>query len=175
MDKYSILVRWIWLQFHFFQYRSLDMIDTSIKELRRVTLYMIPGMLAKFGLDEALKEYCNTINTTKLLSLKYQSVGMDLSLDKSIEVIIYRIVQELLNNVMEQATATEAFVQLVRGDNRINVEVEDNGRGFDTTSPENSKGTGWANIRSRVEYLKGQFDIHSEIGKGMMVNIEINT
>lgn len=152
--------------------RSLDMIDTSIKELRRVAHNMMPEMLTKFGLDEALKEYCNTVNATKLVTVKYQSHGMETRLEKSIEIIVYRIIQELLNNVLKHAVATEVFVQLIREESRLNVVVEDNGKGFDTSLPENNKGAGWANIRSRVEYLKGQLEIHSEQGKGTLVNIE---
>ena len=154
--------------------RSLDMIDTSIKELRRVAHNMMPEMLTKFGLDEALKEYCNTINATNLLSLKYQSVGMDIRIEKSSEIIIYRIIQELLNNIMKHAAATEAFVQLVKEPNRLNIVVEDNGRGFDTAQLKNNKGSGITSIQSRVDYLKGQLDIHSEAGKGTLVNIEFN-
>ena len=154
--------------------RSLDMIDTSIKELRRVAHNMMPEMLTKFGLDEALKEYCQSINTTKLLTVKYHSLGMDLRLDKSIEIIIYRIVQELLNNTMKHAAASEAFVQVIREGSRLNVIVEDNGKGFDTTSLENNKGAGLANVQSRVVYLKGQLDIHSEPGKGTLVTMEFN-
>jgi two-component system NarL family sensor kinase len=154
--------------------RSLDMIDTSIKELRRVAHNMMPEMLTKFGLDEALKEYCSTVNATKLLNVKYQSVGMNTRLDKSIEIIAYRIIQELLNNILKHASASEGFVQLVRETNRLNVVVEDNGKGFDTSLLEKSKGAGWLNIRSRVEYSKGQIDIHSEKGKGTLVNIEFN-
>ncbi|HWR32084.1 MAG TPA: sensor histidine kinase, partial [Chitinophagaceae bacterium] len=152
--------------------RSLDMIDTSIRELRRVAHNMMPVMLKKFGLDEALKEYCNTVNATKLVTVKYQSHGMETRLEKSIEIIVYRIIQELLNNVLKHAVATEVFVQLIREESRLNVVVEDNGKGFDTNLPENNKGAGWANIRSRVEYLKGQLEIHSEQGKGTLVNIE---
>ena len=99
---------------------------------------------------------------------------MDLPPDRSIEIIIYRIVQELLNNIMKHAVATEAFVQLVRENNRLNVVVEDNGKGFDTALLEKSKGAGWINVRSRVDYLKGQLDIHSGAGKGTLVNIEFN-
>jgi two-component system, NarL family, sensor kinase len=154
--------------------RSLDMINTSIIELRRVAHNMMPEMLTKFGLDEALKEYCNTINATKLIMVKYQSHGMTARIDKSVEIIIYRIIQELLNNTMKHAAATEAFVQLIREANRLNIVVEDNGKGFDATLPENNKGAGFANIRSRVGYLKGQVDIHSEQGKGTLVNVEFN-
>ena len=154
--------------------RSLNMLDTSIKELRRVAHNMMPEMLTKFGLDEALKEYCNTVNATKLLAVKYQSVGMDTRLDKATEIFIYRIVQELLNNILKHAVASEAFIQLIRDGDRLNIVVEDNGKGFDTAILENSKGAGWANIRSRVEYLKGRVDVHSEPGKGTLVNIEFN-
>ena len=152
--------------------RSLDMLDTSIRELRRVAQNMTPEMLTKFGLDEALKEYCSTINATGLLNVKYQSLGMDARLDQSVEIIIFRIIQELLNNIMKHAQATEAFVQLIRENSRLNIVVEDNGKGFDAALTENSNGAGWMNIRSRVDYLKGQLDIHTGTGKGTLVNIE---
>ena len=154
--------------------RSLDMIDTSIKELRRVAHNMMPEMLTKFGLDEALKDYCNTVNATKLLAVKYQSLGMETRFDKANEIIVYRIVQELLNNILKHAEASEVFVQLIRQDDRLNIVVEDNGKGFDTAILEKSKGAGWVNIRSRVEYLKGQLDVHSEPGKGTLINMEFN-
>jgi signal transduction histidine kinase len=154
--------------------RSLDMLDTSIKELRRVAHNMMPEMLTKFGLDEALKEYCNGVNATKLLTLKYQSLGMQQRLEQSTEIIIYRIVQELLNNILKHASAGEAFVQLIKEENRLSVVVEDNGKGFDPNLPGNKIGAGLANVRSRVEYLKGQLDIHAEPGKGTLINIEFN-
>jgi signal transduction histidine kinase len=131
-------------------------------------------MLTKFGLDEAVKEYCNTINTARLLTVKYQSLGMEERLEKSVEIIIYRIVQELLNNIMKHAAASEAFVQIIREDNRLNVVVEDNGKGFDPLVSENNKGAGLVNVRSRVDYLKGQLAIHAEPGKGTLINIEFN-
>jgi two-component system NarL family sensor kinase len=151
--------------------RSLDMLDTSIKELRRVAHNMMPEMLTRFGLDEALKEYCNTINTTNVLSVRYQSVGMDSRLEQSSEIIVYRIIQELLNNIMKHAAATEAIVQLVKEEGRFSIIVEDNGKGFDTSLKDN-KGAGLTSIQSRVDYLKGHLEIHSEAGKGTLINIE---
>jgi two-component system, NarL family, sensor kinase len=154
--------------------RSLDMIDTSINELRRVAHNMMPEILLKYGLDEALKEYCNKVNATGLIKINYQSHGLENRIEKTEEIIVYRIIQELLNNILKHAAATEGFVQLVRQENRLNVVVEDNGRGFDSNHPANSKGAGLGNIRSRVDYLKGQLEIHSEPGKGTLVNIEFN-
>ena len=155
--------------------RSLDMIDTSIRELRRVAHNMMPEMLTKFGLDEALKEYCSTVNATKLLSVKYQSVGMDNRIEKSAEIVIYRIIQELLNNAMKHSEASEVFVQLIKEERRLNVVVEDNGKGFENDLLDNNKrGAGLTSIQSRVDYLKGRLDINSEPGKGTFVNIEFN-
>ncbi|MBL7698209.1 MAG: sensor histidine kinase [Chitinophagaceae bacterium] len=153
--------------------RSLDMLDISITELRRVAHNMMPEMLVKFGLDEALKEYCNA-NATSRVAVKYQSLGMEQRPDQTTEIIVYRIVQELLTNILKHSGASETFVQLIRDDKRLSIIVEDNGKGFDVASLETSKGAGWTNIRSRVEYLKGQLDIHSQPGKGTLVNIEIN-
>lgn len=135
---------------------------------------MMPEMLTKFGLDEALKEYCHTVNATNLLSVKYQSLGMNERLEKSSEIIIYRIIQELLNNIMKHAGATEAMVQLIKEEGRFSIIVEDNGKGFDTALLKNNKGAGLTSIQSRVDYLKGRLDIHSEPGKGTLINIEFN-
>jgi two-component system, NarL family, sensor kinase len=154
--------------------RSLDMIDTSIKELRRVAHNMMPEMLVKFGLDEALKEYCNTVNATKLIVVKYQSFGMAGRIDSSKEITIYRVVQELLNNTLKHAQATEVLVQLVKEGNRLSVLVEDNGKGFDTAILEKNNGAGWMSIRSRVDYLQGRLDIHAEANKGTSITIDIN-
>lgn len=154
--------------------RSIDMLDTSIKELRRVAHNMMPEILTKFGLDEALKEYCNSINATNLIGVKYQSLGMEQRLEQSTEIIIYRIVQELLNNILKHASASEAFVQLIKEENRLSVIVEDNGKGFDPNLAGNEKGAGLVNVRSRVDYLKGQLEIHAEPGKGTLINIEFN-
>jgi two-component system NarL family sensor kinase len=153
--------------------RSLDMLDTSIRELRRVAHNMMPEALIKFGLDEALKDYCNNINNAQIVRVNYQSFGMEQRLESTTEIIIYRIIQELFANIFKHAKATEVLVQLLREGNRISIAVEDNGRGFDVDDIGKNKGAGWANIRSRVEYLKGKLDLHSEAGRGTSVNIEV--
>jgi signal transduction histidine kinase len=154
--------------------RSLDMLDTSIKELRRVAHNMMPELLTKFGLGEALKEYTNSINATGLFRVNYQSIGMDARMEKTSEIIIYRIIQELLNNIMKHAAATEVMVQLVKEENRLSIMVEDNGKGFDTALLKDNNGAGLTSIHSRVDYLKGQLDIHSAQNKGTLINIEFN-
>lgn len=97
---------------------------------------------------------------------------METRLDKSMEIIIYRIIQELLNNILKHASASEAFVNLVRESDRLSVVVEDNDRGYDTALPDSNKGSGWANILARVGYLKGEVEVHSAAGKGTLINME---
>ena len=79
-----------------------------------------------------------------------------------------------MNNILKHASANEAFVQLIKEQNRLSVVVEDNGKGFDPNISGNKDGAGLINIRSRVDYLKGQLDIHAEPGKGTLINIEFN-
>jgi signal transduction histidine kinase len=154
--------------------RSLDLIDTSIAELRRIAHNMMPEGLISYGLDEALKQYCSSINTNGMLQVTYQSVGLSERMPDAVEITAYRIIQELLNNILKHASATEAMVQIIRDEGRLNIVVEDNGRGFDKNSLKEKKGAGWVNIGARVEYLKGQLELNSEPGKGTQVNIEFN-
>lgn len=155
--------------------RSMDMLDSSIKEMRRVAHNMMPEALVKFGLDTALRDFCEDINRSGALQVVYQSFGMELMhVEQSTAIAIYRIVQELINNTMKHAAAKTAIVQLSRTGTGINVTVEDDGKGFDPVILQDIKGIGWINIRSRVEYLKGKMDVQSAPGNGTSVNIEFN-
>ena len=153
--------------------RSLDMIDTSIKELRRVAHNMMPEMLVKFGLDEALKEYCNAINGAKLMTIKYQSFGMESRIDGSAEIIIYRIVQEVLSNMVKHARASHIEVEAARNGDGFNLTIKDNGKGFDTNQINRSKGLGWKNIAARVNMLDGKMEVRSELLTGTQIEIII--
>jgi signal transduction histidine kinase len=156
--------------------RSMDMLDSSIKEMRRVAHNMMPEALVKFGLDTAMRDFCNDINKSGALKINYQSIGMDgAAVPQTTAITIYRIVQELINNTMKHAAAQTAIVQLTKLNNLLSVTVEDDGKGFEKTILQQSKGIGWANIQSRVEFLKGTIDILSSEGNGTSVHIEINT
>ncbi|HYK56686.1 MAG TPA: sensor histidine kinase, partial [Flavisolibacter sp.] len=146
--------------------RSIDMLDSSINEMRRVAHNMMPEALVKFGLDTALKDLCSEVNQTGALQVNYQSIGMDHALiDQTTAITIYRIVQELINNTMKHAAATNSIVQLSKTDDKLTITVEDDGKGFDTACLHMAKGIGWTNIMNRVEFLKGKLDIHSHPGK----------
>ena len=154
--------------------RSMDMLDSSIKEMRRVAHNMMPEALVKFGLDTALKDFCNDINQSGAVRLNYQSLGMENAvIEQTKAIAIYRIVQELINNTLKHAAAKNAIVQVSKTDDEISITVEDDGKGFDPVILEGTKGMGWSNIQSRIEYLKGKTDVQSEPGKGTSVHIEL--
>jgi signal transduction histidine kinase len=94
-------------------------------------------------------------------------------IDSSTKVTVYRVVQELLNNIIKHALASNVIVQVIAKDGSLHVTVEDNGKGFDTALLESVEGIGYKNIRSRIDYLKGRIDIQSQAGKGTSVYIEI--
>ncbi|MDI3320678.1 sensor histidine kinase [Pinibacter soli] len=155
--------------------RSMDMLDSSIREIRRVAHNMMPESLVKFGLDAALKDFCNEINQSGTLKVSYQSFGLaDQSIDQMVSITIYRIVQELINNTIKHAAATKAIVQVTEADGTISITTEDDGKGFDTNILQNAKGIGWSNLLNRIAFLKGKLDVRSEEGKGTSVHIEIN-
>lgn len=154
--------------------RSMDMLDSSIREMRRVAHNMMPESLVKFGLDTALKDFCNEINTSGALKINYQSIGMtDALIDQTMAITIYRIVQELINNTMKHATAKTAIVQLYKTDTLLAITVEDDGKGFNSSELEEAQGMGWANIKNRVDFLKGTIHLDSVIDSGTSVHIEI--
>ncbi len=154
--------------------RNLDMLDTSIQEMRRVAHNLMPEALFKFGLDATLREYCSGIANSGALNIRYQSFGIESeNPDQSVSVSVYRIIQELINNIIKHAGAQFAMVQISKSGNILLIDVEDDGKGFSPDSTDQSKGMGWSNIRKRLEYLKGELTIHSEAGQGTSIHIEI--
>jgi len=157
--------------------RSIDMLDSSIQEMRRVAHNMMPEILVKYGLDTALREFCAEMDRGAVLHVKYQSVGMQQAdIPQTTSVTIYRIIQELLNNTIKHANAKNVLVQLhqSRQEKLLAITVEDDGDGFDTNLLKHAGGMGWLNIQNRVEFLKGKIDLQSAPGKGTSVMIEIN-
>lgn len=158
--------------------RNMDMLDGIVHELRRVAHNMMPESLINFGLDVALQDMCNYVQQSGALKVSYQGLGLqNLLVDKNIAINVYRIVQELLNNIMRHAKATEAIVQVGYNEGHFSITVEDNGAGFDSSiikEQTQRAGIGWSSIQNRVNALKGSIDVQSSPQKGTSVLIEFN-
>lgn len=151
---------------------ALNKLDESINEMRRVAHNMMPEALLNLGLAQALQDYCDGLSESQQFVINCQLYGLDQRMSPSSEVVVYRIVQELLNNAVKHAGATTILAQVMRQDNRLTITVEDNGKGFDKEQLDILQTAGLRNIQSRVHYLRGQMDIQSAPGKGTSVHIE---
>ncbi len=149
---------------------ALVKLDESINEMRRVAHNMMPEALLKLGLQQALQDYCEGLSASQEFTINGEFHGLEKRMDASTEIVVYRIVQELLNNAVKHAGASRILAQVMRHDANLTITVEDNGQGFDPAQAKT--GAGMANIRSRVDYLKGQIDIQSTSGKGTSVHID---
>ncbi|HMP95268.1 MAG TPA: histidine kinase, partial [Phnomibacter sp.] len=106
--------------------RGIDMLDKSIQELRRVAHNMMPEGLVRFGLDTALADYCHQMQATAAVDILYQGYGTQgWQIPTGNALQIFRIVQELINNSMKHAQATQIIVQLIKSDDHLNLTVED--------------------------------------------------
>lgn len=152
---------------------STRMIDRTITELRKVAHNLMPEILMKFGLEEALREFCGSIEASSDVKVELQLLGKKRKLGSQAESAVYRIVQELVNNALKHAQASNILIQLTFQDDKITLAVEDDGKGFDTTELLNKNGAGILNIQHRVNYFKGMIDIDSAPGKGTSITIEL--
>lgn len=146
---------------------ALEMIESSIKELRRVAHNLMPESLLRYGLNAALGDFCKSIE-----NVQYQFYGMEKRIDEKTEVAAYRVVSELVNNALKHSSAKVINVQLVQDNERISLNVYDDGCGFDREVVAQKHNGGLKNIESRVVSLNGRMDIISAPGKGTEVSVE---
>jgi two-component system, NarL family, sensor kinase len=141
-----------------------DMVATAGKEMRKISHALAPEGLLHLGLAESINQYVQKVSTGTC-SIAFEVHGQPWAADDYSEHTVYRIIQELINNVLKHADAHEAFVSLSYLDKELHVVVEDNGKGFDTRQL-NTQGHGLQHIQARVTYLNGDLDILSQPGKG---------
>ncbi len=153
--------------------RIIGQLDGSVNELRNIARNMMPQTLLNYGLEAALKELCESV-MDRDLEVDFQAINISKEIGLSQQISIYRIVQEILANILKHAGATEILLQCSENQHRFYITAEDNGKGFDVESSNLKNGLGLANIRKRVEYFNGRFDIASTINEGTTINIELD-
>ncbi len=152
---------------------TLQLIDQSVSEVRSISHNLMPRALSDKGLTEALTELVNQINTGKALRIGFEHNTIKATLGKAVEIAIYRIVQEVLNNMIRHSEATQANLKLDQQATQLHISISDNGKGFDPTIIGKSEGMGWRNMATRLSLINGKFDLNSAPGKGTVITIEI--
>ncbi|MFT6021889.1 MAG: two-component system NarL family sensor kinase, partial [Saprospiraceae bacterium] len=152
-----------------------DLIQNIATDIRQISHDLMPSALIDFGITEALNSLSQKINQSEMLTVNFYHIGIKKRLERRVEVNLYRIVQELLNNAIKYAKAKTINIQLVQRDNMIVLTVEDDGIGFDQNKIDEflENGIGLRNINTRVTSLNGLFSIDTQKGKGVMSTIEI--
>jgi two-component system, NarL family, sensor kinase len=152
------------------------LIDETMEDIRNLSHNLMPEVVVKFGLREALEQYINHMGHGNEVNFHYQFIGDSDEISSETAVHSYRIVQELVNNSLKHAEAGEINVQLIVNNGKLSIAVEDNGKGFEISMagkhPPNA-GIGLSNVENRITFLQGNFDIHSSTDSGTSIHIEI--
>ncbi|WP_418887954.1 sensor histidine kinase [Myroides oncorhynchi] len=151
--------------------KSINQIDGAVAELRKVAHNLMPDLLVNYGLKEALDEFgIRMSNETLDIHIEFLSYTNSLSQEQ--QLLVYRIIQELVNNAIKHAAASQIIIQLVEEEHEIIVTVEDDGRGFDINKLDLKKSAGFHNIQSRIQFMKGTLAVHSEENIGTSVEFK---
>lgn len=143
----------------------IGLMDRSITEMRRLAHNLMPEALSRFGLRPVLEEFCAGSS-----NVDFYFYGEERRLNKDVEINIYRIACELINNALKHAEAGQINVQLIQSDDSLSLTVQDDGKGMDGTS----EGQGLNTVRSRTELLGAILNIVSGKGRGTEITVELN-
>ncbi|HSC55440.1 MAG TPA: sensor histidine kinase [Phnomibacter sp.] len=150
----------------------INLVDDSCKEVRTVSHNMMPNALLKKGLAAAVREFIDKIDS-KMLKVHLYAEGLNERIDANTETMVYRVVQECVNNVIKHSGANKLDISLLNDADGLSITIEDNGKGFNATDIQKMEGIGVKNIQSRIAFLKGTVEWNSRPGNGTLVAIQV--
>ena len=152
--------------------RTSALIDRACEDVRRIAHNMMPHALMKMGLNAAIGDMVNLLQSSNTIEISFQNLTDIDRLDEEREIMLYRIIQELVQNAIKHANANSIIIQLSQHNDVLSLVVEDDGNGFDLKSSL-QEGLGIKSLESRVEFLNGRMDFHSSPESGTTVTIDI--
>ena len=151
-----------------------QLLDDAYQKIRGIAHAKNAGVIAKQGLLPAVQQMARALAIHKSLTIEVHEYGLEQRLENSLELTIFRMLQELLANVIKHADATEVNIHLINHGDSLNIMIEDNGKGFDSRQlTKTNSGMGLTTIEKRVEYLNGRMSIESEPQQGTSIIIDI--
>lgn len=145
-------------------------VDEAITGVRDVSANISPHILNNFGLKDAVEAFIKRLRQAENFDIQFTSNLKSERFNYNVEVIMYRVICELINNTLRHAMATRIKIDLQTDEQTLYLEYMDNGIGFDVNAEERGKGMGLTNMRYRLQSGNGDIDIVSEHGKGMRAN-----
>jgi signal transduction histidine kinase len=149
------------------------LLEQASVDVRRISHNMMPGLLTKFGLNEALADLFEQLDETPDLSAKVDTNKEDIRLAENQEIMLYRIIQELVYNTLKHAGAKNISLNLNFADDTLNLHYADDGVGFEMDKQTESISIGLKGIESRVSFLGGEVNMESETGNGFHCYIKV--
>ena len=151
------------------------LLDETVQEVRNISHQMMPKELEQFGLIPAIEQTLLKSFEFSDLVYEFEHHGMEERVPQVIELALFRILQELISNIIKHSQATQVTIQLINNKRNLVMVVEDDGVGvaYSPVKPSGKAGIGMMNVESRVEAIKGHLYIESENGKGMAITIRI--
>ncbi|GAK77609.1 two-component sensor histidine kinase [Nonlabens ulvanivorans] len=153
--------------------RTENLLDEAYEKIRLMSHTRNSGVMASKGLIPTLESLAHKVSQGGKVHVEVLHHGLDQSLENSLELTIFRILQELLSNIIKHAQATNAVISLTAYEDSINIMVEDDGIGFKKESNQENAGIGLHNIEKRIEDLDGTIEIDSQLNHGTTVNLDI--
>ena len=150
---------------------GISIVDATIAQIRDRALDLRPALLDDLGLAAALDWLCHQQAERSGITIEFDTTPLPM-LPPDLTTAIYRIVQEGITNALKHATASRIDIAVVADDNRVELAIVDNGRGFDSTGF--APGVGLPGMRERVEALGGQLGLESAAGKGTRINVHFD-
>lgn len=154
--------------------KVMQHLDSATRELRRTAHNLMPDVLLEEGLSDAVYFFCKGLQQSTGLTINCQIYGQIPKLKQDFELSVYRIIQELIHNVIKHAHATQAIVQISGQATLLMITVEDDGIGISEEDMKKKGSAGLKNIQSRIKVLKGHIDIKGNKGSGTTVYIEFD-
>ena len=153
---------------------STNSISSAINEIRTLSRSLVPSSIGDLGLVESLQDLVESIKLTRKLHVEFFHYNdIDMLISEQQKLMLFRITQEQVNNVMKHSNAQNLVIELLSEDDTINMSISDDGQGFDLDQVKHKKGVGLSNITSRAELFNGKVKIDTAPGKGCTLNIYI--
>lgn len=157
-------------------HKASDMIDEAIATAKDISNNLMPSVIRDFGLIAAIDSFCKKVNATEHIDVFFDPNVVSSGFNKTVEIVLYRIVKELINNTIKYAKARHINITLNERNKRLQMLYEDDGIGFDVQEVMNSrnKGMGLNNIITRAKSVNGTCMIRSVDNQGVSVVVDIN-
>ncbi|MBL4662380.1 MAG: sensor histidine kinase [Flavobacteriaceae bacterium] len=153
--------------------KTKTLLDDAYNEVRSMAHLKNSGVIAKNGLLPAVEKLAKNASSTNKLKVEVQDFGLENRLESTLEITIFRIIQELVTNIIKHANASEASISITQHKESLSIIVEDNGNGFNAQKVQKKEGMGLSGIERRIEHLEGALEVDSTLGKGTSILIDI--